>query len=178
MNQHSMHWVQVVREGSWAEAAGGAISKLGCRLLDASKISIKHPQASHELPCWLLSVLLLSITSCVWPSPGLTEVLCLLSVYLSSGKLLRRCCHKLQIGAQLRRLLPLLQIDAYVHDADAGGILSAVAGTCAGDSAALSQRFSEAGLTALQRHQLRTFLLQVRGAHCPPALLCTAAAAL
>lgn len=88
---------QVVKEGSWAEAAGTAISKLGCRLLDASNINIKHPQ-----------------------------------------------------------------IDAYVHEADAGGILSAVAGTCAGDSAALSQKFSEAGLTALQRHQLRTFLLQRR----------------
>ena len=75
------------------------------------------------------------------------------------------CFHKLHFQAQLRHLLPLLQMDAYVHEADAGGILSAVAGTCAGDSAALSQKFSEAGLTALQRHQLRTFLLQVRALH-------------
>ena len=60
VTSHLMHWLQVVKEGSWAEAAGTAISKLGCRLLDASKVNIKHPQASCELTCWHLSVLLLS----------------------------------------------------------------------------------------------------------------------
>ncbi len=155
-----MHWLQVVKEGSWAEAAGTAISKLGCRLLDASNINIKHPQASRELPCWHLSVLLLSIIPLATP---LTD--CPPDCVVELWQTLHCCFHMLHFQAQLRSLLPLLQIDAYVHEADAGGILSAVAGTCAGDSAALSQTFSEAGLTALQRHQLRTFLLQVRAAH-------------
>lgn len=90
---------QVVEEGSWAEAVGSALAKLGVRVLDSARL----------------------------PASAL--------------------------GAAGRRL---------VRPATGGGVLAAIGAAAGGDLGRIGRTFVASGVTAAEREQLRSFLLQVR----------------